>query len=178
PRRVPGAPRERALRCGQDVRPRPGRPPRRRPAPAGPGGAGPRPAVPRGAAHARPAPPRRGRALRRLRDAGPHPRRRAGVAAGPQARVVLAWARRGQGGPEVDSAWKAVLALAPSYQSLVTPDSGRRFERILPAELLLDLDSGGRTEAEVAAGLVGKAQRLFRAGDLAGALAELTRAAY
>ena len=96
----------------------------------------------------------------------------------PQARVVLAWARRGQGGPEVDSAWKAVLALAPSYQSLVTPDPGRRFERILPAELLLDLDRGGRTEAEVAAGLVGKAQRLFRAGDLAGALAELTRAAY
>ena len=48
----------------------------------------------------------------------------------------------------------------------------------MPAERLLDLDRGGRSEAEVAAGLVGKAQRLVRTGDLPGALAELTRAAY
>jgi len=61
---------------------------------------------------------------------------------------------------------------------LTTPDPTRHFERILSSERLLDLDRGGRSEAEVAAGLVGKAQRLFRAGDLPGALAELTRAAY
>ena len=120
----------------------------------------------------------------------------------PQARVALAWALRpkeqtsrgGQGGaqrppaqrasegftPEraYDSAWSGVVALAPSYQTLTRPDLARHFERILPSERLLDLDRGGRSEAEVAAGLVGKAQRLFRTGDLPGALAELTRAAY
>src|SRR5206468_3566847 len=93
-------------------------------------------------------------------------------------RVVLAWALRRQGRPEYDSAWKAVVALAPVYQTLTRPDLTRHFERIVPAERLLDLDRGGRSEAEVAAGLVGKAQRLVRTGDLPGALAELTRAAY
>jgi tetratricopeptide (TPR) repeat protein len=95
-----------------------------------------------------------------------------------QARVVLAWALRRKGGPEYDSAWKAVVALAPVYQTLTRPDLTRHFERIAPAERVLDLDRGGRSEAEVAAGLVGKAQRLVRTGDLPGALAELTRAAY
>ena len=96
----------------------------------------------------------------------------------PQARVVLAWALRRKGGEETESAWKAVAALAPIYQTLTRPDLTRHFERIVPAERLLDLDRGGRSEAEVAAGLVGKAQRLVRTGDLPGALAELTRAAY
>jgi tetratricopeptide (TPR) repeat protein/TolB-like protein len=96
----------------------------------------------------------------------------------PHSRVVLAWALRRKGGAEMASALKAVAALAPTYQGLSAPDLTRRFERILPAERLLDLDRGGRSEAEVAAGLVGRAQRLFRAGDLSGALAELTRASY
>jgi tetratricopeptide (TPR) repeat protein len=96
----------------------------------------------------------------------------------PQARVVLAWALRRQGGAAWESAWRAVVALAPNYQTLATPDLTRRLERIMPAERLLDLDRGGRSEAEVAAALVGKAQRLLRTGDLPGALAELTRAAY
>ena len=77
-----------------------------------------------------------------------------------------------------ETAWRAVVALAPTYQGLTNPDLTRRFERILPAERLLDLHRGGRSEAEVAAGLVGKAQRLVRTGDLTGALVELTRAAY
>ena len=96
----------------------------------------------------------------------------------PQARLALAWSLRRKGGEEAEAAWKAVAALAPTFQTLTTPDLGRRFERIEPAERLLDLDRGARSEAEVAAGLVGKAQRLVRSGDLAGALAELTRAAY
>ena len=96
----------------------------------------------------------------------------------PHARVVLAWALRGKGSAEVEKAWRAVVALAPTYQGLTNPDLTRRFERILPAERLLDLHRGGRSEAEVAAGLVGKAQRLVRTGDLTGALVELTRAAY
>jgi tetratricopeptide (TPR) repeat protein len=94
------------------------------------------------------------------------------------ARVVFAWALRRKGGDDAQSAWRAVVALAPAYQGLTTPDLTRRLERILPAERLLDLNRGARSEPEVAAGLVGKAQRLVRAGDLAGALAELTRAAY
>jgi tetratricopeptide (TPR) repeat protein len=96
----------------------------------------------------------------------------------PHARVVLAWALRRKGGADVETAWRAVVALAPTYQGLTTPDLTRRFERSLPAERLLDLHRGGRSEAEVAAALVGKAQRLVRTGDLTGALAELTRAAY
>ena len=91
----------------------------------------------------------------------------------PQARVVLAWTLRGRSAADLDEARKAIAALAPTYQTLT-----RHFERTLPAERLLDLDRGGRSEAEVAAGLVGRAQRLIRTGDLAGALAELTRAAY
>ncbi len=95
-----------------------------------------------------------------------------------QARVVLAWALRGRSAAELDDARKAIAALAPTYQTLTRPDLTRHFERIFSAERLLDLDRGGRSEAEVAAGLVGRAQRLVRTGDLAGALAELTRAAY
>ena len=96
----------------------------------------------------------------------------------PQARVVLAWTLRGRSAADLDEARKAIAALAPTYQTLTRPDLTRHFERIFPAERLLDLDRGGRSEAEVAAGLVGRAQRLIRTGDLAGALAELTRAAY
>jgi len=96
----------------------------------------------------------------------------------PQARVVLAWALRGRSAAELDDARKAIAALAPTYQTLTRPDLTRHFERIFSAERLLDLDRGGRSEAEVAAGLIGRAQRLLRTGDLAGALAELTRAAY
>lgn len=96
----------------------------------------------------------------------------------PHARLVLAWSLRRKEGAGQDSAWQAVAALAPAYRGLTTPDLTRRFERILASERLLDLHRGARSEAEVAAGLMGKAQRLERTGDLAGALAELTRAAY
>jgi thioredoxin-like negative regulator of GroEL len=51
------------------------------------------------------------------------------------ARVVVAWALRRAGrGEEADEAWREVLAAAPSYEGLATPDLGRRFERILPSE--------------------------------------------
>jgi tetratricopeptide (TPR) repeat protein len=95
------------------------------------------------------------------------------------ARVVLVWALRKAGQTkEADDAWKGVVTLAPGYEGLARVDLGRRFERIQPAERLLVLSRGKRTPAEVAAGLVGKAERLAATGDHAAAVRELERAAY
>jgi tetratricopeptide (TPR) repeat protein len=94
-------------------------------------------------------------------------------------RVVLVWALRTLGrAREADEAWKGVVTLSPGYEGLARPDFARRFERILPAERMLVLARGTRTPAEVAAGLVGKAERLGAAGDTAAAVRELERAAY
>jgi tetratricopeptide (TPR) repeat protein len=94
-------------------------------------------------------------------------------------RVVLAWALRKAGrAKEADEAWKGVVTLSPGYEGLARPDLARRFERILPAERMLVLARGTRTPAEVAAGLIGKAERLGAAGDTAAAVRELERAAY
>jgi len=71
-----------------------------------------------------------------------------------------------------------VTALAPHYDSIAAPDLARRFERILPSERMLAADRAGRSAPEVAAMLVGRGERLLRAGDLDGALRELTRAVY
>ncbi|HEY7510568.1 MAG TPA: tetratricopeptide repeat protein, partial [Vicinamibacteria bacterium] len=95
------------------------------------------------------------------------------------ARVVLVWALRKAGQTkEADDAWKGVVTLAPGYEGLARVDLGRRFERIQPAERLLVLSRGKRTPAEVAAGLIGKAERLAATGDHAAAVRELERAAY
>ena len=94
-------------------------------------------------------------------------------------RVVWAWALRKAGRTkEADEAWKGVLTLSAGYEGLARIDLGRRFERVLPAERMLVLARGTRTPAEVAAGLIGKAGRLGAAGDTAGAVRELERAAY
>jgi tetratricopeptide (TPR) repeat protein len=94
-------------------------------------------------------------------------------------RVVLVWALRKQGrAREADEAWQGVVTLSPGYEGLARVDLGRRFERILPAERMLVLSRGKRTPAEVAAGLIGKAERLSAAGDAGGAVRELERAAY
>jgi tetratricopeptide (TPR) repeat protein len=94
-------------------------------------------------------------------------------------RVLLAWALRKAGHTqEAEQEWKAVLALAPTFATLTTPDLARRFERILPAERPFASGRETRSDAEVAASLLAKAQRLFEAGDLQGALPEATRAAY
>lgn len=94
-------------------------------------------------------------------------------------RVMLVWALRKAGHTrEADEAWKGVLTLSPGYEGLTRVDLGRRFERILPAERMLVLSRGKRTPSEVAAGLIGKAERLAATGDEAGAVRELERAAY
>jgi tetratricopeptide (TPR) repeat protein len=94
-------------------------------------------------------------------------------------RVVLAWALRKAGqAKEADQQWQAVVALAPIYETLTTPDLTRRFERILRAERPFELAREGRSDAQVAASLFLRAQRLFDGGDVATALEEAKRAAY
>jgi tetratricopeptide (TPR) repeat protein len=95
------------------------------------------------------------------------------------AQLVLAWALRKAGRlDEADREWKAIAALAPSYEALFTIDLSRRFERILASERALQLDRETRNDAQVAENLVGEAERLAAAGDTESALRELTRAAY
>jgi tetratricopeptide (TPR) repeat protein/TolB-like protein len=94
-------------------------------------------------------------------------------------RVVLAWALRRAGREaEADRQWQAVVALAPVYETLITPDPSRRFERIMRSERPFELARESRSDAQVAAALYMKAQRLMDGGDAASALAEATRAAY
>jgi len=95
------------------------------------------------------------------------------------ARLVLSWALGGAGrAEEADAEFQALSAVSSSYQSLRVPDLKRRFERIQPSERLVVLDGGGRSDAEMAATHVARADRLAGEGDLEGARAELTRAAY
>jgi tetratricopeptide (TPR) repeat protein len=95
------------------------------------------------------------------------------------ARVVLSWALRKAGrAEEAAKEWQGVLAMAPTYSTLGAPDLGRRFERILPSERLRPDARAERSESEVAAGLVGRAERRLAAGDAPGALRDLERAAY
>ena len=94
-------------------------------------------------------------------------------------RVLLAWALRKAGqAAEADEQWKGVVALAPQYATLTTPDLTRRFERILASERPFDMGRETRSDAEVAASLLLRAQRLFETGDAEGALTEATRAGY
>jgi tetratricopeptide (TPR) repeat protein len=94
-------------------------------------------------------------------------------------RVLLAWALRKAGQTaEADEEWKGVAALAPQYASLTAPDLTRRFEKILVSERPFDIGRETRSDSEVAASLLLRAQRLFETGDAEGALQEATRAGY
>ena len=96
-----------------------------------------------------------------------------------RARLVLSWALARAGREaEAQEEWKALSAVSSSYQALSSPDFSRRFERIQVSERLLTLDGDGRSDAEMAATHAARADKLAEAGDLEGALAELTRAAY
>jgi len=94
-------------------------------------------------------------------------------------RLILAWALFKQGKTaEAQEEWKGVVAMAPSYAGLTTPDPSRRFERLATSERPLVVQRAARTKAEVIAGLLGRVERLTASGDTAGALQELVRAAY
>jgi tetratricopeptide (TPR) repeat protein len=95
------------------------------------------------------------------------------------ARVALAWALRMAGQQaRADEEWRGVVAMVPTWQSQRAPDVTRRFERILPSERVLALDRQPRSDAEVAATLATRGERLLESGDVSGALRELVRAAY
>lgn len=95
------------------------------------------------------------------------------------ARVVLAWALRKAGKvKEADEEWRGLTALASSFESLSAPDLTRRFERILPSERLLVLDQEGRSDAELAASHLVRAEKLLEGAETEGALRELNQAAY
>lgn len=94
-------------------------------------------------------------------------------------RLVLSWAlaKSGRDG-EAEEEWKALSAVSTSYRSLQAPDLGRRFERIQVSERLVVLENDSRSSAEMAATHAARGDALAEAGDVEGALAELTRAAY
>jgi len=95
------------------------------------------------------------------------------------ARLLLAWALGLAGRTaEQDEEWKAVAALAPGFETQTRPDLTRRFERIRPSERPFEAEKDTRTPAELAATLLGRAQRLHESGDTEGALKEAARSAY
>jgi tetratricopeptide (TPR) repeat protein len=95
------------------------------------------------------------------------------------ARLLLAWALGLAGrAAEQDEEWKAVAALAPGFETQTRPDLTRRFERIRPSERPFEAEKDTRTPAELAASLLGRAQRLHETGDTEGALKEAARSAY
>ena len=96
-----------------------------------------------------------------------------------QARLLLAWALGLAGRTaEQDEEWKAVAALAPGFETQTRPDLTRRFERIRASEHPFEAEKDTRTAAELAASLLGRAQRLHESGDTEGALKEAARSAY
>ena len=94
-------------------------------------------------------------------------------------RLLLAWALGLAGHTaEQDEEWKAVAALAPGFETQTRPDLTRRFERIRPSERPFEAEKDTRTAAELAASLLGRAQRLYESGDTEGSLKEAARSAY
>ena len=95
------------------------------------------------------------------------------------ARLVLSWALAKSGRErEAEEEWKALSAVSTSYRSLQAPALGRRFERIQVSERLVLLEGDSRSSAEMASTHAARGIALAEAGDVEGALAELTRAAY
>jgi tetratricopeptide (TPR) repeat protein/TolB-like protein len=96
-----------------------------------------------------------------------------------QARVVLSWALRAAGrAAEADAEWAAASAGRSAYAGLLAIDLGRRFERLRLTEGLPALEGEGRSDAELAATHLTRADGLIAAGELEAALSELLRATY
>ena len=93
------------------------------------------------------------------------------------ARLLLSWALRQAGKEdEAEEEWRALSAMTDAFQSLRAPDLKRRFERVLPSEGALVVDSQGRSDAEAATAQQARGQKLIEAGDMAAAAVELLSA--
>ncbi len=102
-------------------------------------------------------------------------RREAGDA---QGRLLLAWALSASGrAQEAEEQWKAAVALAPSYRVMRNVDLSRKFERIFVSAQAVMLDPERQVDAEESRAHAARGETLLEAGDLAGAVAELARAA-
>jgi Flp pilus assembly protein TadD len=92
------------------------------------------------------------------------------------ARVALSWALRKAGrAEEAAEEWRGVALLGPTYDEMATPDLSQRLGRVMMDEQPLVVD---RTDLQLAATHIGRADALLKASDVEGALRELTRASY
>jgi tetratricopeptide (TPR) repeat protein len=92
------------------------------------------------------------------------------------ARVVLSWALRKAGHTtEAAEEWRGLAFTGAPDRLTDTPDLQRRLGRVMFAEWPLAVE---RSDVELAAAHVGRADALLRSNDADGALRELTRAAY
>lgn len=94
------------------------------------------------------------------------------------ARLARCWALRLAGDPAWEPEWVALQALEPGFEGFAEPDLERRLERVLPSEHPLALEDGIRSDVELAAAHVGRAETLLAGGATEAAVAELTRAVY
>ena len=92
------------------------------------------------------------------------------------AHVALSWALRRAGhADEAAEEWRGVALLGAPEGLTETPDLARRLGRVMFTERPIAIE---RSDVDLAAAHVGRADALIRANDVDGALRELTRAAY
>jgi tetratricopeptide (TPR) repeat protein len=95
-----------------------------------------------------------------------------------QGRLALSWALASAGrADEAEEQWRAAAAAAPSLEPLRRPDLSRRLERVLASEVALRVDPAAAADAVEAGERADRAESLLAGGELAGAVAELERAA-
>jgi tetratricopeptide (TPR) repeat protein len=95
-----------------------------------------------------------------------------------QGRLLLSWALGATARPvEAEEQWRAAAALLPSLAGMRSADLSRPLERVLVSERGLLLDPERRSDAEQARAHAARGEQLLEARDVAGAVAELARAA-
>ncbi len=94
-----------------------------------------------------------------------------------QARLLLSWALAAiPSAAEAEEQWNSAVALAPTLSGMRTADTSRKLERIFASEYALVLDPERHSDAEASRNHAARGEALLDGRDLAGAVAELTRA--
>ncbi|MFN8093748.1 MAG: tetratricopeptide repeat protein [Vicinamibacteria bacterium] len=95
-----------------------------------------------------------------------------------QGRLLLSWAYANAHLPaEAEEQFRAAVALTPTLDGMRAPDLSRRLERVFLSEHGLLLDPDRAADVENARAHASRGESLLAAGDAAGALTELARAA-